>query len=246
MNHFEKERLAMNAPRILVAEDDKNILNGLIDVLESEGYQVTPASDGKEALTLLETEKFDLAILDIMMPGRSGYDVCKTIRSKDQDLLVMMLTAKGEEIDKVVGFELGADDYVTKPFGVRELLARVAALLRRSRRRSVGSENPSAPPERFMIGKAAVDALEFKVRVNDLTFDLSTREVKLLQLFHANPNKVLSRERLLDEVWGIAYYGTTRTLDQHISHLRKKIDPDAADGSVIKTVHGVGYRYVTE
>ena len=117
----------MNGPHILIAEDDKNILAGLIDVLRSEGYQVTPASDGRQALALLETERFDLAILDIMMPGRSGYDVCKTIRSRDQDLPVMMLTAKGEEIDKVVGFELGADDYVTKPFGVRELLARVAA-----------------------------------------------------------------------------------------------------------------------
>jgi DNA-binding response OmpR family regulator len=236
----------MSSPRILVAEDDKNILNGLLDVLGSEGYQVTPASDGKEALALLEAEKFDLAILDIMMPGRSGYDVCKTIRVKDRDILVMMLTAKGEEIDKVVGFELGADDYVTKPFGVRELLARVAALLRRSRRNNSDSENSSAAPARFMIGKAVVDALEFKVRVNDLTFDLSARELKLLQLFHANPNKVLSRERLLDEVWGITYYGTTRTLDQHISHLRKKIDPDAADGSVIKTVHGVGYKYAGE
>ncbi len=236
----------MHGPHILVAEDDKNILAGLIDVLGSEGYQVTSASDGRQALALLETESFDLAILDIMMPGRSGYDVCKTIRSRDRDLPVMMLTAKGEEIDKVVGFELGADDYVTKPFGVRELLARVAALLRRSRRKDGSPENRNAAPVRFTIGKAVVDTLEFKVRVNDTTFDLSAREVKLLQIFHANPNKVLSRERLLNEVWGVTYYGTTRTLDQHISHLRKKIEAGSAHSSVIKTVHGVGYKYVLE
>ena len=236
----------MHGPLILVAEDDRHILAGLIDALASEGYQVTPAADGKEALSLLEREKFDLVILDIMMPGRSGYDVCKTIRETDQDVPVMMLTAKGEEIDKVVGFELGADDYVTKPFGVRELLARIAALLRRSRRKHEGSARHSPTPAHFMIGKASVDACEFKVRVDDRTMNLSARELKLLQLFYANPDKVLSREHLLDEVWGVTYYGTTRTLDQHISQLRRKIDPGPAHASVIKTVHGIGYRYESE
>lgn len=233
----------MNRPRILVAEDDKHILAGLIDALESEGYQVIPALDGKEAVSLFETERFDLAILDIMMPGRSGFDVCKTIRATDQEIPIMMLTAKGEEIDKVVGFELGADDYVTKPFGVRELLARIAALLRRSQRNNQTSLKRSATPERFIIGHATVDALEFKLRIGDRTFDLSARELKLLQIFYATPNKVLSREVLLNEVWGITYYGTTRTLDQHVAQLRKKIDPEASKPSVIKTVHGVGYRY---
>jgi DNA-binding response OmpR family regulator len=236
----------MNRPRILVAEDDKHILTGLIDALESEGYQVIPAVEGKEAVSLFETETFDLVILDIMMPGRSGFDVCKTIRATDQDVPVMMLTAKGEEIDKVVGFELGADDYVTKPFGVRELLARIAALLRRSRRNNQASLRQSATPDRFIIGHASVDALEFKLRVADRTFDLSARELKLLQIFYANPNRVLGRERLLNEVWGITYYGTTRTLDQHIAQLRKKIDADTSKPSVIKTVHGVGYRYESE
>lgn len=236
----------MNRPRILVAEDDKHILTGLIDALESEGYKVIPAVDGKEAVSLFEMETFDLVILDIMMPGRSGYDVCKTIRATDQDVPVMMLTAKGEEIDKVVGFELGADDYVTKPFGVRELLARIGALLRRSQRNNQASPRQSATPDRFSIGHASVDALEFKLRVGDRTFDLSARELKLLQIFYTNPNKVLGRERLLNEVWGITYYGTTRTLDQHIAQLRKKIDADTLKASVIKTVHGVGYRYETE
>jgi len=238
--------LGTHSPRILVAEDDKHILAGLIDALQSEGYQVTPAADGSKAVALLRDRKFDLVILDIMMPGKSGFDVCKMIRATDEDLPVMMLTAKGEEIDKVLGFELGADDYVTKPFGVRELLARIAALLRRSRRNRGRSEEHNSAPARFTIGKADVDTLEFKARVDAHVFDLSAREVKLLQIFQANPHKVLSREHLLDEVWGLTYYGTTRTLDQHIAQLRKKIDPDSPQQSVIRTVHGVGYRYEPE
>lgn len=236
----------MNVRRILVAEDDTHILAGLTDALENEGYQVTQAVDGREALSFLERERFDLVILDVMMPGRSGYDVCKIIRETDQDLPVMILTAKGQEIDKVVGFELGADDYVTKPFSVRELLARIAALLRRAQRNHNGLMGEASAPDRFMIGNAAVDTLEFKARIGARTFNLSPREVKLLQIFYANPNKVLSREQLLNEVWGISYYGTTRTLDQHIAQLRKKIACDSSARPVIRTVHRVGYRYEPE
>ena len=233
-------------PRILVAEDDKHILAGLVDALESEGYQVIPAADGSRAVVLLQTQRFDLVILDIMMPGKSGYEVCKIIRATDEDLPVMILTAKGEEIDKVVGFELGADDYVTKPFGVRELLARIGALLRRSRRNRESAVLQESSSARFTIGKAYIDTLEFKARVDARVFDLSAREVKLLQIFHENPRKVLSREHLLNEVWGVSYYGTTRTLDQHIAQLRKKLDPDSPQPSVIRTVHGVGYKYEPE
>ncbi len=233
----------MNGLRILVAEDDTHILVGLTDALEHEGYLVTQAVDGREAVTLLEKGRFDLVILDVMMPGRSGYDVCKIIRDKDQDLPVMMLTAKGQEIDKVVGFELGADDYVTKPFSVRELLARIAALLRRAQRNNKGLMRQNSAPAQFTIGNAAVDTLEFKARIGNRTLDLTAKEVKLLQIFYTNPNKVLSREQLLNEVWGITYYGTTRTLDQHIAQLRKKIASDTPDRPVIRTVHGVGYRY---
>jgi DNA-binding response OmpR family regulator len=236
----------MNGPRILVAEDDKHILAGLIEALESEGYRVTPAADGKEALRLFETERFDLVILDIMMPGRSGYDVCRTIRSTDQNIPVMMLTAKAEEIDKLVGFELGVDDYMTKPFGVRELFARIAALLKRSLRGPRKAEGQNSAPARFRIGHADVDTLQFKVKVGDRTSDLSVREVKLLQIFYVNPNRVLSREYLLDEVWGITYFGTTRTLDQHIAQLRKKIGMDTTEHSAIRTVHGIGYKYESE
>lgn len=233
----------MRAPHILVAEDDHNILMGLIDTLESEGYRVTPATDGREALELLHREAFDLVILDIMMPERSGYDVCRDIRSRDQDLPVMMLTAKGEEIDKVVGFELGADDYVTKPFGVRELLARIAAVLRRSRRSPSHESGLPKCPDRFTFGKAQIDALQYRARIGETSLDLSPREMKLLQYFYWHPNEVLSRELLLNEIWGIGYHGTTRTLDQHIAQLRKKIEHDPHAPTVITTVHGVGYRY---
>ncbi len=233
----------MQSPHILVAEDDRNILMGIVDTLESEGYRATPASDGNQALDLLNSDTFDLVILDIMMPGKSGYDVCREIRSRDEDMLIMMLTAKGEEIDKVVGLELGADDYVTKPFGVRELLARIAALLRRSRRNRDQTKQLASCPERFTFGEAEIDALQYRARITGKTLDLSAKELKLLQYFHAHPNEVLSRDQLLNDVWGMNYYGTTRTLDQHIAQLRKKVEPDPGSPSVITTVHGVGYRY---
>lgn len=233
----------MKSPHILVAEDDRHILMGLVDTLESEGYRVTPASDGNQALELLNKESFDLVILDIMMPGKSGYDVCREIRTRDEDMLIMMLTAKGEEIDKVVGLELGADDYVTKPFGVRELLARISALLRRSRRNREHAKQPASCPDRFTFGEAEIDALQYRARITGKTLDLTARELKLLQYFHAHPNEVLSRDQILNYVWGMNYYGTTRTLDQHIAQLRKKVEHDPGAPTVITTVHGVGYRY---
>ncbi len=236
----------MRSPHILVAEDDRHILMGLVDTLESEGYRVTPVSDGNQAVEMLNRESFDLVILDIMMPGKSGYDVCRDIRSHDQDVLIMMLTAKGEEIDKVVGLEMGADDYVTKPFGVRELLARIAALLRRSRRTREHSKQPSLCPDLFTFGGAEIDALEYRARIAGSTLDLTAKELKLLQYFYSHPNEVLSRDQLLNDVWGTTYYGTTRTLDQHIAQLRKKIERDPAAPCVITTVHGVGYRYVSK
>jgi len=225
---------------ILVAEDDTHIRNGLVDTLESEGYQTTPAKNGKEAIDLFESGTFDLVLLDIMMPALSGYEVCRAIRKKDEQVPVIMLTAKSEEIDKVLGLELGADDYITKPFGVRELLARIGAVLRRSRR------NPPMIKEeggRFRFGPAEIDGRQYRVRIQDKSFDLSDRELKLLYYFRANPDAVLSRDELLNAVWGIEYYGTTRTLDQHIARLRKKVEPHPSSPQVITTAHGVGYRY---
>jgi DNA-binding response OmpR family regulator len=236
----------MNAKHILVAEDDANILTGLKDTLESEGYRVSTAVDGQEALALLQGHTYDLIILDIMMPGKSGYDVCRQIRSQNEDLPVIMLTAKSEEIDKVVGLELGADDYITKPFGVHELLARISAVLRRFQRDPRQKAIQAAQtPRRFTFGSAEIDAVQYRIRIDQKTRDLSAKELQLLQLFYNHPNEVMSRDHLLNAVWGIEYFGTTRTLDQHISQLRKKIEPDPRHPSIITTVHGVGYRYET-
>jgi len=234
----------MKKAKILVAEDDANIRNGLVDALESEGYTVVTAGDGAQTEALFRQENVGLVILDIMMPGKSGYDVCRTIRAADAELPIIMLTAKGEEIDKVVGLQLGADDYVTKPFGVHELLARIEAVLRRSRRDGKGRGCASRIPDHFTFGGADVDARQYRIRCGRATHDLSARELRLLHYFSERPNEVLSRDELLNAVWGIEYYGTTRTLDQHIAQLRKKIGPRrGARESPIVTVHGVGYRY---
>jgi DNA-binding response OmpR family regulator len=233
----------MNSIRILVAEDDHNIRTGLIDTLESEGYNAAGAVDGIQALKMFEKDKYDLVILDIMMPGKSGYDVCREIRSQNEDVPVIILTAKGEEIDKVVGLQLGADDYITKPFGVHELLARISAVLRRSMRNKSTVVQEEKPPDSFTFGSVLIDAIQYRIRKGKRVVDLSDRELQLLKYFYSHPNEVLSRDRLLNAVWGIDFFGTTRTLDQHIAQLRKKIEPDPGHPTVITTVHGVGYRY---
>lgn len=227
--------------RILVAEDDANIREGLVDTLTSEGYDVTAAQDGNAALAAFESDRFSLILLDVMMPGKSGYDLCRIIRSKDETLPVIMLTAKGEEIDKVVGLKLGADDYITKPFGIHELLARIEAVLRRSKRTL--EKETIRTPESFTFGGRTVKTKSYKLIKNGDTLDLSEREMNLLLFFHNHPDEVLSRETLLNAIWGIDYFGNTRTLDQHVAQLRKKIEDDPANPSIITTVHGIGYRY---
>jgi DNA-binding response OmpR family regulator len=231
--------------RILIAEDDANIRLGLTATLESEGYAVTAAGDGAQALRLFAQGKFELVILDVMMPKASGYDVCRDLRARGERVPVLFLTAKGEEIDKVVGLKLGADDYVTKPFGVHELLARVEALLRRAR---VGSEKAAAGgtelPAVFRFGAAEIDRNKFTARIADREpVALTAREVKLLEVFAARAGEVLSRDALLNAVWGVDYFGTTRTLDQHVAQLRKKIEREPEHPATLLTVHGVGYRY---
>jgi DNA-binding response OmpR family regulator len=227
--------------RVLIAEDDTNLRQGLIDLLEGEGYQVLPCADGRQALDCFRREAPDLVLLDVMMPELSGYDVCREIRKNDGCTPIIMLTAKGEEIDKVVGLELGADDYVTKPFGLHELRARIAAVLRRVRNQR--TESAATLPERFPIGQALVDRKTYQVTVGDRSYSLTSREMKLLEIFQARPNQVLSRNDLLNAAWGIDYFGTTRTLDQHIAQLRKKIEPDPSSPQFLLTVHGVGYRF---
>lgn len=225
---------------ILIAEDDRDIRLGLRDLLEGEGYQVRLAEDGIQALDYVNHLDLELAILDIMMPGKSGYEVCGILRAKRPEVAILMLTAKSEEIDKVAGLRSGADDYLTKPFGMYELLARVEALLRRVRVHR-DTKNP-AEATSFTFGRVVVDPAEMRIRNCDQVLPMTARELSLLQLFRASPHHVLSRDFLLDEVWGIHYTGTTRTLDQHIAQLRKKLE-NAEGSQPISTVHGMGYRY---
>lgn len=231
--------------KILIAEDDPHIRLGLVATLESEGYAVTAAGDGAQALKLFPQEKFDLVVLDVMMPKASGYDVCRELRARGARVPVLFLTAKGEEIDKVVGLKLGADDYVTKPFGVHELLARIEALLRRARETATAAAGSGAElPPVFRLGAAEIDRRKFTATVAGRTAALTARELKLAEVFAAHPGAVLARDALLNAVWGVGYFGTTRTLDQHVAQLRKKIESgDAAAPAAIATVHGVGYRY---
>jgi len=224
--------------KILIVEDDPHILLGLEEILRTEGFEVATCARGDQAMEAVAKARPGLIVLDVMLPGVSGYDICKQLRLAHQQTPILMLTAKGQEMDKVIGLELGADDYVTKPFGLRELLARIHALLRRS-----GSiPLPAAEPDSFQIGAALVDARKFQVRLGHATVDLSAKELKLLRVFHAHPGEVLSRDRLLSEVWGYNYYGTTRTLDQAIVQLRRKLGDNGSEPKCILTVHGVGYR----
>lgn len=227
---------------ILVAEDDTHIRTGLVDTLESEGYTVSAAADGAQALACFDAHRPDLVLLDVMMPELSGYDVCRALRLRDAAVPVIMVTAKTEEIDVVVGLELGADDYVTKPFGIHELLARISAVLRRTGRGAAATADATPPPP-FEFGAATVDPARYEIRHAEGTSHLTPTEMKLIECIHAHPDVVLTRDQLLNEVWGIDYYGTTRTLDQHVARLRKKIEPNPATPRYLITVHGVGYRY---
>ncbi len=225
--------------KILIVEDDPHILLGLEEVLKSEGFDVAGCNRGDEAMEAANKHHPALILLDIMLPGLSGYDVCKQLRAKKIATPILMLTAKGQEIDKVVGLDLGADDYVTKPFGVRELLARIQALLRRA------PQAAAAPPESagiFQIGEARIDPKTFQIKRGRQVESLTARELKLLQLFHAHRGEVFSRDRLLNEVWGYNYFGTTRTLDQVVVQLRKKLGDNHGEPRHLITVHGVGYK----
>jgi DNA-binding response OmpR family regulator len=225
--------------KILIVEDDPHILLGLEEVLRSDGFDVAACNRGDQAVAAFAQHRPALIVLDVMLPGVSGYEVCKQLRAKKVKTPILMLTAKGQEIDKVVGLDLGADDYVTKPFGVRELLARIHAVLRRT-----GAASPAEPemPAAFRIGSAHIDSKTYQLTRGNAADELTAKELKLLQYFYAHPGEVLSRDRLLNEVWGYNYGGTTRTLDQVIVQLRKKIGDPADDPKHLLTVHGVGYK----
>ena len=224
---------------ILVVEDDAHIRLGLSDALRSEGYEVVECPDGAQALPLVRQRAPDLVVLDIMLPHRSGYDVCRDLRAGGHRLPILILSAKGQEIDKVIGLELGADDYVAKPFSLRELLARVRALLRRA---DAGPVTALALPDVIAFGAVRLDCRALRGTRSGAAFEVTPRELKVLGILYRERGRAVSRETILNEVWGIEYYGTTRTLDQLMVKLRQKIEETPGEPKHLLTVHGLGYR----
>lgn len=222
--------------RILVVEDEPAILTGISDNLELEGFEVFTADTGKKALDIARSKEPDLIVLDIMLPDASGFDVCKTLREEGNDAFIVMLTAKKDEVDKVRGLTLGADDYITKPFSLLEFLARVKAILRR------GSKEPDKPSI-LEFGRIVIDFGKFEARRDDEPLTLTAREFKLLQYFAENPGRVVTRNELLDKVWGYKLFPSTRTVDNHIMRLRKQIEDDPSNPVHIVSMRGVGYRF---
>lgn len=275
--------------KVLVAEDDIRIREGVTELLEAEGWTALAAADGKEALQRYEMDHPDFLILDIMMPGCNGYEVCREVRRHNQQIPILFLSAKSEEIDRVVGLELGADDFVSKPFGSRELISRVRAISRRILMKDSTTNNPAfadnqvansqtienvrvqdskqgeaqkssqhadnqssnqirnngsnQKPSSFQLKELVVFADELRCEKNGQSIDLGPRDVDILRLLAERPGKVISRNVFFDECWGTDYAGTTRTLDQHVSQLRKKVEHDPKNPEIICTVHGVGYRF---
>jgi DNA-binding response OmpR family regulator len=223
--------------KILVVEDEPAMVAGLRDNFEFEGYEVITAQDGIEGLERALDESPDLVVLDVMMPRMSGLEVCKQLRAKRASLPIIMLTARGQEIDKVVGLELGADDYVTKPFSIRELLARVKSVLRRT---AVVPKDK----EQHSFADVEVDLRRCRVVRSGKALEISSKEFDLLKYFICHPGETLSRDRLLEDVWGYENYPTTRTVDTHLVRLRQKLEPDPEQPQYFLTVHGTGYRFV--
>lgn len=221
--------------KILIADDDKNIVELLRLYIEKEGYTALTATNGKEAIEVFKNKKPDLVILDIMMPEADGWQVCKEIRKTDETPIIM-LTAKGETFDKVLGLELGADDYMVKPFETKELMARIKAVLRRT-------ENKEKPCEDEVIyNNLSVNLVNYELKLNGNLIEIPPKELELLHFLASNPNRVFTREQLLEEVWGFDYFGDSRTVDVHIKRLREKLEGVEGNWS-LKTVWGVGYKF---
>jgi DNA-binding response OmpR family regulator len=223
--------------RILVIEDDAAILRGLADSLRRESYEVLTAADGESGCRMALEKHPDLLILDLMLPKLSGYEVCRQVRAKGLATPILMLTARGDEGDRVLGLDLGADDYVTKPFSLRELLARVRALLRRA-------QPPRALIDELHVNDVAVDFRKYEATAAGGPLELTRREFQLLRALASRPGEVVSRSELLDQVWGVDEYPTTRTVDTHIAALRAKIERDPANPEHLLTMRGVGYKWV--
>jgi DNA-binding response OmpR family regulator len=221
--------------RILVVEDEPAIALGLEDDLKMEGYQVEVVADGVTAARRAREERFDLILLDVMLPGKDGFEVCREVRRAGVRTPIVMLTAKTQEAEKVMGFDLGADDYVTKPFGTRELRARIKALLRRA--------SGEAEAECFRFGDAEVDFQRAELRRGGKLVELTAMEFKLLALFVRARGRVLTRERLIEGAWDGPTFGSARIVDNHIANLRRKIEADPANPRYLRNVRGLGYRF---
>jgi two-component system alkaline phosphatase synthesis response regulator PhoP len=223
-------------PKVLIVEDDESMGTALKDGFSYEGYEVAFATDGATGLQMAKEQAPDLILLDVMLPKMSGFDVCKEIRASGSAVPIIMLTARGQEIDKVLGLKLGADDYVTKPFGFMELMARVEALLRRA-------SGQSGRTESFTFGDVSADFKRGEVRRKGKLLEMSARELKLLQYMIEHRGEVIPRDRLLDEVWGYDEAPMTRTVDMHVAKLRKKIEAKPHDPQFLLTIHGLGYKF---
>lgn len=224
-------------PTILLVEDEPEMVLGLRDNFELEGFDVLVARTGEDGLRLAMEKKPDLIVLDVMLPAMSGLDVCRNLRRRGADMPILLLTARGQEIDKVIGFETGADDYVTKPFGLNELIARIRALLRRTSR-------ANGELERYTFGNIDVDFKMYRATKAGIPLELSPREFELLRYFIAHRGEAVTRDQLLNEVWGYEESPFTRTVDNHIAKLRQKIEATADAPQYLITVHRVGYRFL--
>ena len=223
--------------RVLVVEDDAAILRGLTDNLRCEGYEVLQASDGDAGLRLAREGRPDLIILDLMLPRLSGYEVCTKLRAQGAGTPILMLTARGDEADRIVGLDMGADDYVTKPFSVRELLARVRALIRRA-------APARALPDELRFDEVVVDFRRYEATRAGRPVDLTRKEFGVLRLLASRPGEVVGRDEMLNEVWGYEHFPTTRTVDNHVALLRAKLEEDPSQPRHLITMHGVGYKLV--
>jgi DNA-binding response OmpR family regulator len=222
---------------VLVVEDDPAILRGLNDNLQFEGYEVLTATDGETGLRVAREKKPDVMILDLMLPKMNGFEICRQLRAEGVATPILMLTARGEEADRVRGLDLGADDYVTKPFSIRELLARVRALLRRG-------QPPKTQPDDLQFDDVVVDFRRYEAAKSGVQLEMTRKEFGVLRLLASKPGEVITRDDLLNEVWGLENYPTTRTVDNHIASLRAKIEADPTQPRHLLTVHGVGYKLV--
>ena len=231
----------MATAKILIADDDKNICELLKMYLEKEDYEVVTAGNGEEAIAKFDSENPDLILLDVMMPKLDGWQVCRELRKKSE-CPIIMITAKGETFDKVLGLELGADDYVTKPFDAKEVMARIKAVLRRTK----GDGEASGTVKKVVVyDKLEINIENYEMKVNGVVVDTPPKELELIYHFASNPNRVYTRDQLLDEVWGFDYYGDSRTVDVHVKRLREKLE-GVSDKWSLKTVWGVGYKFETK